>query len=659
MARSRKHSVEEVLNFTVDDVPKLVIVEGWLDLPPEQREQCLMKLRDLARQRGEVGQSLAVDANELEEKLKQVESSPQRFVTPDGPDPGDPREITKELEAEREAHQALVDEHGRPCYSIELGFDVFDDPGQYKDIISYWQEEGGLTASTAPYRRSVFLVQLNRWKKFRQLQQDIRQHYHIRRKPFSEYRRKVLERRRRHGLDGDVHLLEDRDQQTELTDWMEYQDVQIRHYERLKKEVEEAQTRLESSQRALVEAGVPGVEGLDELDNFGVYYGLTVELGSEKSKARKTTELAEQKLRLAEKRLETSLSNDLGDKVERAAWVRLFMKEFESAQVQLDKFQGLEISAKRDLEPFNEWFQAKQMEWEKQRSKRPEKAGGSRRHEGETSEFQAQMKKLKEGSKKAHEASMQRFDAEKEMEFAEEGLRAARSDGLEETVERATLITTIQEEIQTARTQIEASKESAERIKLRSEAAETMDSIGSTRSQLERQKILVEWVEQQRREMVRGCIKTEEEGNHSQVKRARSSAVRNPPTGKGPSKAKDRKRKQSTARSILSPTHSSKVSKAPKKRQSPRWKRSVRSNPSPKFFKAAFHHSPSEPRRRQAFKVEDVAPPSLRPIHSSRVSKSGGRRPRGLRTDGTKPPPITTGCGRRREQSLGMSPAPS
>lgn len=68
-----------------------VKIKGWLKLMPEQREQCIMKLRygsyrlisarlhrmvvlitqsDLVRQRDEMAQSIAVDANLLEDRLK-------------------------------------------------------------------------------------------------------------------------------------------------------------------------------------------------------------------------------------------------------------------------------------------------------------------------------------------------------------------------------------------------------------------------------------------------------------------------------------------------------------------------------------------------------------------------------------------------------------
>lgn len=64
------------------------------------------------------------------------------------------------MKVEIEAYKALVDDHGRPCYPIELGFDVLDDSGQYQDIISYWQKEEGMTRFA---RRWVFFVQLERF----------------------------------------------------------------------------------------------------------------------------------------------------------------------------------------------------------------------------------------------------------------------------------------------------------------------------------------------------------------------------------------------------------------------------------------------------------------------------------------------------------------
>lgn len=146
----------------------------------------------------------------------------------------------------------------------------------------------------------IFTVQLERWKKFRQFQQKNRCYFVFHHSKFPEFQQQVLERRRRHGLDGDVQLLEDRDKQSELDDWMEYQDYELRTYERLEKDLEGTQERLESRRKILAEAGIPAFEGIQELE-FASYYSLALKCSGEEGKAKNEEELAERKLRLAEK----------------------------------------------------------------------------------------------------------------------------------------------------------------------------------------------------------------------------------------------------------------------------------------------------------------------------------------------------------------------
>jgi len=124
-------------------------------------------------------------------------------------------------------------------------------------------------------------------------------------------------------------------------------------------------------------------------------------------------------------------------------------------------------------------------------------------------------------------------------------------------------------------------------------------------------------------------------------------------------KANGRKRKQLTTRSILSPMNPAKVSKAPSKRRSPRQKMSVPCDASQAVEKTITDSITPESRSKQVFKVKDAMPASLRPIHSSRVSKLGGKRPTKLRRDGTKLP-LTTGTHRlKREYNFGLSSTPS
>ena len=548
-------------------------------------------------------------------------------------DPDDPEQVANDLKVEREAYEALVSDNGQPCYPIELGFEVFNNPGQYKDLFEYWHGESGVDEST---KRWIFFLQLERWKMFRRFQQKNRRYflYHSR---FPEFQQKVLERRRRHGLDGDVQLLEDRDKQSKLDDWMEYQDYELRTYEGLEQYLKETQARLASRREALAEAGISAFEGIQEL-GFANFYSLAIESRREEGKAGQKMKSAEQKLKLAGKRLRTAESEDLGERFERATWIGLFLKEVKSTQMRLDELQRLAEDAKRELEPYSRWFQARQMEWQEMRLEDSEGAERRIRLESESAEFQDQDKKYDELRKKEYWAGWTRYRAKEELEFAEHGLQAARLDGFEE-IERAVLIKMTQEEVRSAQTQFEKEKQSTEKVELKGKVISGLNSISCIKGKMKRHNVLLKWIEQQRREIASGPADTEKEGDQGPSKRAGLRALRNHPVNEAsrlnkPLKTNDHKRKQSTARSILSPVDPTKVSKTPKKKRSLRQKASFSCDALQTVKKTAVDSSTPQSRSKQVFKVKNAAPASLCAIHSSKVSKPGTKRPTRPRKDG-------------------------
>ena len=121
------------------------------------------------------------------------------------------------------------------------------------------------------------------------------------------------------------------------------------------------------------------------------------------------------------------------------------------------------------------------------------------------------------------------------------------------------------------------------------------------------------------------------EGGQGQSRRAGSRVLRNHPAVEPPKlnrtpKANDRKRKQSTARSVLSPIDPAKVSKAPSKKRSFRRKMSARCDASQVTEKMITDSSTPESRTKQAFKAKDTVSASLHPIHLSRISKPDAKR---------------------------------
>lgn len=319
----------------------------------------------------------------------------------------------------------------------------------------------------------------------------------------------------------------------------------------------------------------------------------------------------------------------------------MFLKEVESAQMRLDELQRLAEDAKCELEPYSRWFQARQMEWEEMRLEDPEEAKRRIRLEVESAEFQDQDKKYDELRMKEYRAGFTRHRAEEVVEFAEQGYNAAQLDNLGETVERAVLIRMAQEEVRSAQTQFEEERESTEKMELKGKVISGLSSISCIKGKMKRHNVLLKWVEQQRREIASGPADIEKEGGHGRSKRASSRALRKHPVNKAsrlnkPRKTNDRKRKKSTAKSILSPVDPAKVSKAPSKRRSPHQKMSVSCDALQTVEKTTVDSSTPQSRSKQVFKVKNATPASLRPIHSSKVSKPGAKRPTRLCRDGTK-----------------------
>lgn len=213
------------------------------------------------------------------------------------------------MEGERGWSDDLIEAHGRPCYPIELAPEIYKDPGPYKDIMSYWHD--------GPWSTPIGM-QLQRWNMFRLFQLRVRD-YFVRHNRSPELQQRAIDRRRRHGLDGDVRLLEDRDKQSDLDHWMEYQDYELQECELFEKNLEKAEADLVARQKATAEARLTPYEHRCE--------------GTQALAIRRS---AKQKLELAESRLKAAELDAMGDTVRRETWVRWFQEQIDAAQAQLD-----------------------------------------------------------------------------------------------------------------------------------------------------------------------------------------------------------------------------------------------------------------------------------------------------------------------------------
>ena len=330
------------------------------------------------------------------------------FHTP----PPDPEEsFQRDLRMEREAYDALVNEGGIPLYPIDLILDVFNDnPGQYEDVVSYWD-------SFSPYGRSHLFKQLRAWRRFRDYQKRVRR-YFIERNRFPEYPQRIRDRRQRHGLEGDVELLEEFDKQSKLQNWVEYQDSQYQTLEKLEKKIKEAQAKAEAMRKAADEAGVPGFDGIFDPDNFGEQMALSIQSNDKEAKAVTRRISVEKALQLAEKRLDLAQSEQFGATIRRAAWIKLFLKDVQAAQIRFDEVPMTGYGPE-------DWHT-------KEKRHRPppeEKEECDKWWEIEITRRDASGKRHKE-----------HVDAWVTLEFEKGALKAAQSDGFGDSVDRASCL---------------------------------------------------------------------------------------------------------------------------------------------------------------------------------------------------------------------------
>ena len=102
----------------------------------------------------------------------------------------------------------------------------------------------------------MLCAQRSDWRNFREFQQRLR--YRYRSKSFSIFVNEVRERRRAHGLDSNVHLLLDSQQQSRQQNWIEFQDYHLRLHELQEKKRDGLQTDLDSTQREASDTDMEG-----------------------------------------------------------------------------------------------------------------------------------------------------------------------------------------------------------------------------------------------------------------------------------------------------------------------------------------------------------------------------------------------------------------
>ncbi|KAK2738632.1 hypothetical protein FQN57_006950 [Myotisia sp. PD_48] len=449
-----RYTYEQLLNLTVEDIRdiKFIEVEKWEDLPEEQQNKCISFLRELLEQRDGITQSQPVDALELQQKLEDISSMlqmPPRVMTPP---PDGPEDLEHDLDREKEAYKTLLAQGGIPSHPIELGFGVLECAGGYKDIISYWDQEHKAD-------RLLFTTQLNEWNKFQSFQQKIRQ-YHLARDSFPIHQQRIHDRRVRHGLHGTPSIHHDKDQQSKLDTWMEYQDYHYQVLEKVQTQLDKAQANMTNLMQQMKSARLPVFQDAEDLatffseeadKDFGVFYGLAIEQGKKESSAVENTISVKKALKIAEDRYKIAQSEELGDIIKKSSWVKLAESRVDSIQEHL-----AEIRVSQGGRAPTEWD---------------------------------------------YDVRYNYYLVEKELKNAQYILESSQSD-FEETVEKTTLLELINEEVRKAKLLFEDSKQVERLVDLQGDALSELGQLAKLRRRVRRIKILLEWIEKQRLSMI-------------------------------------------------------------------------------------------------------------------------------------------------------------
>ncbi|KAJ9624470.1 hypothetical protein H2203_005205 [Taxawa tesnikishii (nom. ined.)] len=261
-------SVKDLFELTAEDLrggSYFKIKDPW-NLTTEQLE----KFRNLV---GGIDKSRPVDAVALGDRLRHVAPSPtgstvsrsrSRSTSTSTPVPEDHEEDY--LREEKEAHDALIRDGGRPSHPMDSGFDILDKPGRYAEIISYWR-------GSSSRGWDIIKEQLLYWKDFREYQVRARQEC-ADPEMFDKYVQQVHKYRIEKSLQGDAELHHDHTRQTQLDDWREYQYYQYRKADRFRKDMKYAETRMERSQekqQAAIDAG-QATESINSIEKADITY---------------------------------------------------------------------------------------------------------------------------------------------------------------------------------------------------------------------------------------------------------------------------------------------------------------------------------------------------------------------------------------------------
>ena len=422
---------------------------------------------------------------------------------------------------------------------------------------------------------------------------------------------------------------------------MEYQNLHLWEYEKLEERLKTVQEKLLLKRKELAEEAHSVFEEIEGLE-FGRFFGMNMEWGNKVNEVEIRQEQMEHKLRVAKTRLEAAQSKELEEKVERDRWIELFAKEVESRRRRMDELESLYNEVKRAVEPYDQWWKAKPDEW-KNKGWDDWTEEGRRLIDLEraSADYQTQLRKWDEVQKRRGDASNKQIRAEIELEFVEEVLEVARTEDLASIVERAALIKRTRKEVRFAEFHVEEEKDSWRVLNLKWGVLDDLYTIPKLKGEMKRLNVLLNWIEQQRQELIDDNANANQESGSRRSKRVNakdhtSSCVTKAFDVDHTFKTRARSQKSSTTKSIFAPVDPGKVIKASKKERKGRRRTSLSRDTSRATEKRKVESKTAEPKTDAAVPVKEGIHARLHSVHSSRVSKPASKKSLGRQKDSSR-----------------------
>ncbi|KAJ4321052.1 hypothetical protein N0V84_005519 [Fusarium piperis] len=307
-------------------------VDGWEKLSKDERSRLAERLeaqkRSLAQRRTACSRPL--DLDDLDARLRQVSPNrsfslrPQLRVTYRSRSPTPPIDLTRH---ETEAYHELINDNGRPLYSIDLIQDVFRDPSKYGLLqrqLQRWQDfrrwqndnrgreddDGGFLAyvekkkgwikqDCLPRSRDRRLAKIeadpsclkSEWdetQSHRERQRRLYREHGCR--GFRDYAEAVKRRLTRHGFTQPFELDEDPKKQDKLTTWIEYLNYEHWWLDKYTSDIKRLEPEHDKLWQELVDEKILRPH---ETKEFVRTMASPVERGNERERAQKAVEQAE------------------------------------------------------------------------------------------------------------------------------------------------------------------------------------------------------------------------------------------------------------------------------------------------------------------------------------------------------------------------------